>query len=107
MDNHSNTSKIREKTARNLGASASGVLCDGSPKASNSSPLIYRNALLTCHEVVIPLIVTTSNVVTPNVEKTSDDFQTVGKNKKRKGTDIANITRKRPKSDKNGHENGK
>nr|GEW63147.1 zinc knuckle CX2CX4HX4C [Tanacetum cinerariifolium] len=46
MDNHSNTSKIREKTTRNLGASASGVLCDGSPKASNSSPLIYRNATI-------------------------------------------------------------
>ncbi|GKA00223.1 hypothetical protein Tco_0672773, partial [Tanacetum coccineum] len=46
MDNQSNASKIREKTARNLGVGASGVLCDGSPKASNSSPLISRNATI-------------------------------------------------------------
>ncbi|GJT39937.1 zinc knuckle CX2CX4HX4C containing protein [Tanacetum coccineum] len=32
-----------------------------------------------------PPIVTTSNVVTPTVEKTNDGFQTVGKKKKRKG----------------------
>ncbi|GJT62467.1 zinc knuckle CX2CX4HX4C containing protein [Tanacetum coccineum] len=36
-------------------------------------------------KVVSPHIVTTSNVVTPTVEKTIDGFQTVGKNKKRKG----------------------
>ncbi|GKC24432.1 hypothetical protein Tco_1026582, partial [Tanacetum coccineum] len=30
-------------------------------------------------------IVTTSNVITPTVEKTNDGFQTVGKKKKRKG----------------------
>ncbi|GJR20645.1 zinc knuckle CX2CX4HX4C containing protein [Tanacetum coccineum] len=35
--------------------------------------------------VVIPPIVATSNVVTPNAEKTNDGFQTVGKTKKRKG----------------------
>ncbi|GJS44273.1 hypothetical protein Tco_0569316 [Tanacetum coccineum] len=35
--------------------------------------------------VVSPLIVTTSNVVTPTVEKTNDGIQTVGKKKKRKG----------------------
>nr|GEU75277.1 putative ribonuclease H-like domain-containing protein [Tanacetum cinerariifolium] len=35
--------------------------------------------------VVSPPIVTTSNVVTLIVEKTNDGFQTVGKNKKRKG----------------------
>ncbi|GJZ67868.1 zinc knuckle CX2CX4HX4C containing protein, partial [Tanacetum coccineum] len=35
--------------------------------------------------VVSPPIVTTSNVVTPTVEKTNDGFQTVGKKKKRKG----------------------
>ncbi|GJU14556.1 hypothetical protein Tco_1142522, partial [Tanacetum coccineum] len=32
-----------------------------------------------------PPIVATSNVVTPNAEKTNDGFQTVGKKKKRKG----------------------
>ncbi|GKF52534.1 hypothetical protein Tco_0159444, partial [Tanacetum coccineum] len=32
-----------------------------------------------------PFIVATSNVVTPNAEKTNDGFQTVGKKKKRKG----------------------
>ncbi|GJR14695.1 zinc knuckle CX2CX4HX4C containing protein [Tanacetum coccineum] len=36
-------------------------------------------------EVVSPPIVTTSNVVTPTIEKTNDGFQTVGKKKKRKG----------------------
>ncbi|GKA02914.1 zinc knuckle CX2CX4HX4C containing protein, partial [Tanacetum coccineum] len=36
-------------------------------------------------KVVSPPIVTTSNVVTPTVEKTNDGFQTVGKKKKRKG----------------------
>nr|GEW69078.1 hypothetical protein [Tanacetum cinerariifolium] len=36
-------------------------------------------------KVVSPPIVTTSNVVTLNVEKTNDGFQTVGKKKKRKG----------------------
>ncbi|GJR20589.1 zinc knuckle CX2CX4HX4C containing protein [Tanacetum coccineum] len=35
--------------------------------------------------VMTPPIVTTSNVITPTVEKTNDDFQTVGKKKKRKG----------------------
>ncbi|GKG27786.1 hypothetical protein Tco_0406113, partial [Tanacetum coccineum] len=35
--------------------------------------------------MVSPHIVATSNVVTPNVEKTNDGFQTVGKTKKRKG----------------------
>nr|GEV66318.1 hypothetical protein [Tanacetum cinerariifolium] len=40
----SNVSKMREKTVGNLGASAFGVSCDGSPKASNSSPLVSRNA---------------------------------------------------------------
>ncbi|GJY82805.1 zinc knuckle CX2CX4HX4C containing protein [Tanacetum coccineum] len=34
---------------------------------------------------VDPPIVATSNVVTPNAEKTNDGFQTVGKKKKRKG----------------------
>ncbi|GKC68191.1 hypothetical protein Tco_1100789 [Tanacetum coccineum] len=34
---------------------------------------------------VDPPIVVNSNVVTPNVEKTNDDFQTVGKKKMRKG----------------------
>ncbi|GJT48465.1 hypothetical protein Tco_0974622 [Tanacetum coccineum] len=36
-------------------------------------------------KVVSPPIVATSNVVTPNAEKTNDGFQTVGKMKKRKG----------------------
>ncbi|GJU71748.1 zinc knuckle CX2CX4HX4C containing protein [Tanacetum coccineum] len=36
-------------------------------------------------KVVSPPIVTTSDVVTPTGEKTNDDFQTVGKKKKRKG----------------------
>ncbi|GKB72722.1 zinc knuckle CX2CX4HX4C containing protein [Tanacetum coccineum] len=36
-------------------------------------------------KVVSPPIVVTSNVVTPNAEKTNDGFQTVGKKKKRKG----------------------
>nr|GFA03091.1 zinc knuckle CX2CX4HX4C [Tanacetum cinerariifolium] len=36
-------------------------------------------------KVVSPPILTTSNVVTPTVEKTNDGFQTVGKNKKMKG----------------------
>ncbi|GJT65175.1 hypothetical protein Tco_1016655 [Tanacetum coccineum] len=36
-------------------------------------------------DVVSPPIVATSNVVTPNAEKTNDGFQTVGKTKKRKG----------------------
>nr|GEW61414.1 zinc knuckle CX2CX4HX4C [Tanacetum cinerariifolium] len=36
-------------------------------------------------KVTSPPIVTTSNVVTHTVEKTNDGFQTVGKNKKRKG----------------------
>ncbi|GKB12189.1 zinc knuckle CX2CX4HX4C containing protein [Tanacetum coccineum] len=36
-------------------------------------------------KVASPLIVATSNVVTPNAEKTNDGFQTVGKKKKRKG----------------------
>ncbi|GKC67966.1 hypothetical protein Tco_1100564, partial [Tanacetum coccineum] len=36
-------------------------------------------------KVVSPHIVATSNVVTPNAEKTNDGFQTVGKKKKRKG----------------------
>ncbi|GJU55054.1 zinc knuckle CX2CX4HX4C containing protein [Tanacetum coccineum] len=36
-------------------------------------------------KVASPPIVATSNVVTPNVEKTNDGFQTVGKKKKRKG----------------------
>ncbi|GKA14681.1 zinc knuckle CX2CX4HX4C containing protein [Tanacetum coccineum] len=35
--------------------------------------------------MVSPPIVATSNVVTPNAEKTNDGFQTVGKKKKRKG----------------------
>ncbi|GJT11831.1 zinc knuckle CX2CX4HX4C containing protein [Tanacetum coccineum] len=35
--------------------------------------------------VASPLIVITSNVITPTVEKSNDGFQTVGKNKKRKG----------------------
>ncbi|GJU15505.1 zinc knuckle CX2CX4HX4C containing protein [Tanacetum coccineum] len=35
--------------------------------------------------LVSPPIVATSNVVTPNAEKTNDGFQTVGKKKKRKG----------------------
>ncbi|GKB38467.1 zinc knuckle CX2CX4HX4C containing protein [Tanacetum coccineum] len=46
MDNQSNASKMREKAAGNLGAGAFGVSCDGSPKASNSSPLISRNATI-------------------------------------------------------------
>ncbi|GKD65545.1 hypothetical protein Tco_1307653 [Tanacetum coccineum] len=36
------------------------------------------------------LVVTTSNVVTPIVEKTIDGFQTVGKKKKRKGRSKSN-----------------
>nr|GEU60542.1 reverse transcriptase domain-containing protein [Tanacetum cinerariifolium] len=36
-------------------------------------------------KVMSPPIVTTLSVVTPTVEKTNDGFQTVGKNKKRKG----------------------
>nr|GFA26099.1 hypothetical protein [Tanacetum cinerariifolium] len=36
-------------------------------------------------KVVSPSIVATSNVVTPTVEKTNNDFQTMGKNKKKKG----------------------
>ncbi|GJR43014.1 zinc knuckle CX2CX4HX4C containing protein [Tanacetum coccineum] len=36
-------------------------------------------------KVVSPPIVATSNVVTPNAEKSNDGFQTVGKKKKRKG----------------------
>ncbi|GJW80727.1 zinc knuckle CX2CX4HX4C containing protein [Tanacetum coccineum] len=36
-------------------------------------------------KLVIPPIVTTSNVVAPTVEKSNDGFQTVGKKKKRKG----------------------
>ncbi|GJZ88375.1 zinc knuckle CX2CX4HX4C containing protein [Tanacetum coccineum] len=36
-------------------------------------------------KVASPPIVATFNVVTPNVEKTNDGFQTVGKTKKRKG----------------------
>ncbi|GJX06772.1 zinc knuckle CX2CX4HX4C containing protein [Tanacetum coccineum] len=36
-------------------------------------------------KVVSPPIVTTSNVVTPTVEKSNDSFQMVGKKKKRKG----------------------
>ncbi|GJV07232.1 zinc knuckle CX2CX4HX4C containing protein [Tanacetum coccineum] len=36
-------------------------------------------------KVVSPPIVATSNVVTPNAEKTNDGFQTVSKKKKRKG----------------------
>ncbi|GKG64712.1 hypothetical protein Tco_0663688, partial [Tanacetum coccineum] len=36
-------------------------------------------------KVASPPIVTTSNVVTPTVEKTNDGFQIVGKKKKRKG----------------------
>ncbi|GKB78182.1 zinc knuckle CX2CX4HX4C containing protein [Tanacetum coccineum] len=35
--------------------------------------------------VVSPPIVTTSNVITPTIEKSNDGFQTVGKKKKRKG----------------------
>ncbi|GJV83901.1 retrovirus-related pol polyprotein from transposon TNT 1-94 [Tanacetum coccineum] len=35
--------------------------------------------------VVSPPVVTTSNVITPTIEKTNDSFQTVGKKKKRKG----------------------
>ncbi|GJV92489.1 hypothetical protein Tco_1540302 [Tanacetum coccineum] len=46
MDNQSNASKMRDNTVRNLGAGASGVSCDGSPKASNSYPLISRNATI-------------------------------------------------------------
>nr|GFB92475.1 hypothetical protein [Tanacetum cinerariifolium] len=40
-------------------------------------------------KVVSPPIVTTSNVVTPTVEKTNDGFQTVGKKKKRKGKSMS------------------
>nr|GFB70083.1 zinc knuckle CX2CX4HX4C [Tanacetum cinerariifolium] len=36
-------------------------------------------------KMVIPHIVTTSNVFAPTVEKSNDGFQTVGKKKKRKG----------------------
>ncbi|GJW20848.1 MAK10-like protein [Tanacetum coccineum] len=36
-------------------------------------------------KVMTPPIVTTSNVITPTVEKTNDSFQTVGKKKKRNG----------------------
>nr|GEX13458.1 hypothetical protein [Tanacetum cinerariifolium] len=39
--------------------------------------------------VVSPSIVTTSNVVTPAVEKTNEGFQMVGKKKKRKGKSIS------------------
>ncbi|GKC84120.1 zinc knuckle CX2CX4HX4C containing protein, partial [Tanacetum coccineum] len=45
-ENQINASKIREKTAGNLGAGASGVSCDGSLKVSNSSPWISRNATI-------------------------------------------------------------
>ncbi|GKD75285.1 zinc knuckle CX2CX4HX4C containing protein, partial [Tanacetum coccineum] len=38
---------------------------------------------------VDPPIVATSNVVTPNAEKTNDGFQTVGKKKKRKGKSMS------------------
>ncbi|GJZ22211.1 hypothetical protein Tco_0559250 [Tanacetum coccineum] len=41
-------------------------------------------------KVVSPPIVTTSNVVTPNVEKSTDGFQTMGKKKKRKGKSKSN-----------------
>nr|GEU58852.1 zinc knuckle CX2CX4HX4C [Tanacetum cinerariifolium] len=37
------------------------------------------------NKMVSPPIVSTSNVVAPTVEKSNDDFQTVGKKKKRKG----------------------
>ncbi|GKE46065.1 zinc knuckle CX2CX4HX4C containing protein, partial [Tanacetum coccineum] len=40
-------------------------------------------------KVVSPPIVATSNVVTPNAEKTNDGFQMVGKTKKRKATTSA------------------
>nr|GEU63706.1 hypothetical protein [Tanacetum cinerariifolium] len=40
--------------------------------------------------VVSPPIVTTSNVVTPTVEKTNDGFQMVGKKNKRNGTSKSN-----------------
>ncbi|GJX68816.1 zinc knuckle CX2CX4HX4C containing protein [Tanacetum coccineum] len=46
MDNQSNASKMREKTTGNLGVGASGVSCDGSPRTSNSSPLISRNTTI-------------------------------------------------------------
>ncbi|GJS32282.1 hypothetical protein Tco_0530664 [Tanacetum coccineum] len=42
-------------------------------------------------KVVSHPIVATSNAVTPNVEKTNEDFQTVGKKKKRKATTSAPI----------------
>ncbi|GJX11881.1 hypothetical protein Tco_0201740 [Tanacetum coccineum] len=42
-------------------------------------------SLIATFIVVSPPIVATSNVVTPNAEKTNDGFQTVGKKKKRKG----------------------
>ncbi|GJY19637.1 hypothetical protein Tco_0391128 [Tanacetum coccineum] len=41
-------------------------------------------------KVVTPPIVVTSNVVTPNIEKTNDGFQTVGKKKKKKGKSKSN-----------------
>ncbi|GKF29699.1 zinc knuckle CX2CX4HX4C containing protein, partial [Tanacetum coccineum] len=42
-------------------------------------------------EVASPPIVTTSNVVTPTVEKTNDGFQMVGKKKKKKGKSKSTI----------------
>ncbi|GJU01156.1 zinc knuckle CX2CX4HX4C containing protein [Tanacetum coccineum] len=48
-------------------------------------PSLFGDGFTTETICVDPPIVTTSNVVTPSVEKTNDGFQTVGKKKKRKG----------------------
>ncbi|GJR09862.1 zinc knuckle CX2CX4HX4C containing protein [Tanacetum coccineum] len=48
-------------------------------------PSLYEDGFTKETIRVDPPIVTTSNVVTPTVEKTNDGFQTVGKKKKRKG----------------------
>ncbi|GJU57534.1 hypothetical protein Tco_1235300 [Tanacetum coccineum] len=52
-------------------------------KGPPSDPIVQSVDINT--KVVSPPIVTTSNVVTPTVEKTNDGIQTVGKKKKRKG----------------------
>ncbi|GJY05559.1 hypothetical protein Tco_0371499, partial [Tanacetum coccineum] len=43
---NSNKLNVREGTAGNHGAIASGALCDGSQKASNSSPLVSPTAII-------------------------------------------------------------
>ncbi|GJY84853.1 hypothetical protein Tco_0498879 [Tanacetum coccineum] len=75
-------------------AGAAGASAKDQPKVNSNFRTLVANPVFdgvnisiprkVVEKVVSPPIVTTSNVVTPTVEKTNDGFRTVGKKKKRK-----------------------